>query len=111
MVGAVILTEEVGKLILRATGFLTVCPFLAYVCFCLQRKQARMEFPAGLTPKFPKPIALPMSSQLPLVIRPPLPPWPGKEAGRPEQGVPLLETQASAWGGQSGEVMSTASWF
>ena len=104
MLGAVILTEEVGKLTLRATGFLTICPFLACVCFCPQRKQARMESPAGLDPNFPEPIVLPMSSQLPLVIRPPLPPWPGKEAGRPEQGVPFLEAEASAWVDRAGRL-------
>ena len=70
-----------------------------------------MESPAGLDPNFPEPTALPMSSQLPLVSRPPLPLWPGNEASRLEHGVPLLEAEALAWGGQSREVMSPTSRF
>lgn len=111
LVASVILTEEMGKLTLRAKGFLTFCPLFAYVCVCLQRttnsngisSRTGFQVPSEST-------ALSMSSQLPLVTRPPLPPWPGKEADG-QEGGPLWEAQVSVWGGESREVMIPASQF
>lgn len=106
-------TAEMGKLTLRAKGFLTIYPL--FVASAFKEQQTQIESPAGLDPKFPlSPMLFPWAQRCPWWLGLP-PSLAGKGIWQAGQGGGMLSRRPEAWalvgGGESLEVRIPASQF